>query len=261
MSASESPAPKPASDSIQLFSSRPTEYAHFRPTYPEALFTWLASQCAATDTALDLAAGSGQASIPLTRHFHRVLACDASAEQLKAGGAWSDVQRFVADAEHLPLRSGQLDLLVVAQALHWFATPAFFAQAQRTLKPNGLFCAWCYSLLKVSTAVDAVIHRLYHETLAGYWPAGRGSVDAGYSDIQPPFPRNESPPFALEAYWDLSELMGYLRTWSAVKQWEQRHGRDPVALIEPQLSTAWGPADQQRLIRWPLHFLTGFPNR
>jgi hypothetical protein len=55
--------------------------------------------------------------------------------------------------------------------------------------------------------------------------------------------------------------MGYLRTWSAVKQWEQRHGRDPVALIEPQLSTAWGPADQQRLIRWPLHFLTGFPNR
>lgn len=261
MSASESPAPKPASDSIQLFSSRSTDYARFRPTYPEALFNWLASQCATTDTALDLAAGNGQASIPLTRHFHRVLACDASAEQLAAGDTWLNVQRFVADAEHLPLRSGQLDLLVVAQAMHWFATPTFFNQARRALKPNGLFCAWCYSLLEISAAVDAIIHRLYYETLAGYWPAGRSSVDAGYRDIQPPFPRIEPPPFALEAHWDLRELMGYLRTWSAVKQLHQRHGRDPVTSIEPQLTSAWGQAGQRRLIRWPLHFLTGFPNR
>jgi len=171
------------------------------------------------------------------------------------------VQRFVADAEHLPLRSGQLDLLVVAQALHWFATPAFFNQARRALKPNGLFCAWCYSLLEISAAVDAIIHRLYYETLAGCWPAGRSSVDAGYRDIQPPFPRIEPPPFALEAHWDLRELMGYLRTWSAVKQWQQRHGRDPITSIEPQLTSAWGQAGQRRLIRWPLHFLTGFPNR
>ncbi|MCW8158836.1 class I SAM-dependent methyltransferase [Stutzerimonas stutzeri] len=261
MSASEVPTSRSASESVQLFSSRSTDYARFRPTYPDALFTWLASQCAATDTVLDLAAGNGQASAPLTKHFHRVLACDASAEQLKAGDDWSDVQRFVADAHYLPLRGGQLDLLVVAQALHWFATPAFFTQARLALKPNGLFCAWCYSLLEVSAEVNAVIHRLYRETLAGYWPAGRSSVDAGYSDIQPPFPLIESPPFALEAHWSLAELIGYLRTWSAVKQWQQQHGRDPVALIEPQLSSAWGPADQRRLIRWPLHLLTGFPNR
>lgn len=261
MSASEAPTAKPASDSIQLFSSRSTDYARFRPTYPEALFSWLANQCATTDTALDLAAGNGQASSPLTRYFRHVLACDASAEQLSAGGDWPEVQRFVADAEHLPLRRGQLDLLVVAQALHWFATPPFFSQVQLALKPSGLFCAWCYSLPEVSAEVDALIRTLYSETLAGYWPAGRASVDAGYSDIQVPFTCIDTPAFALEAYWNLSELIGYLGTWSAVKQWQRRQGRDPIAMIESQLSSAWGSAEQRRLIRWPLHFLTGFPNR
>lgn len=261
MSASESRTPAPGSDSVQLFSSRSDDYARYRPTYPDALFAWLADQCESTDTALDLAAGNGQASFPLRRHFRRVLACDASAQQLEAGGNWPKVQCFVAEAERLPLRSGQLDLLVVAQALHWFSTPDFFAEARLALKPHGLFCAWCYSLLEVSTDVDAIIQQLYTDTLGGYWPAGRSSVDAGYRDICPPFARIDTPAFALEAHWSLTELLGYLRTWSAVKKWQQRHHRDPAAMLEPQLLSAWGPAERRRLVRWPLHFLTGFPNR
>lgn len=261
MPVSESRSTGSASESVQLFSSRSDDYARFRPTYPEALFSWLASQCAATDTALDLAAGNGQASFPLTRYFRRVLACDASAEQLNAADDWPDVQRVVADAQHLPVQRGRLDLLVVAQALHWFATPQFFAQARLALKPQGLFCAWCYSLLEITPAVDALIQTLHSETLAGYWPVGRASVDAGYRDVEAPFTRIECPMFFLEAHWDLSQLVGYLRTWSAVKQWQKRHGHDPVALIEAALSAAWGPADQRRHVRWPLHLLTGFPNR
>ncbi|MCQ4296678.1 class I SAM-dependent methyltransferase [Pseudomonas stutzeri] len=261
MPASESRSPGAASESVQLFSSRSTDYARFRPTYPEALFSWLASQCAETEIAMDVAAGNGQASFPLTRHFHQVLACDASAEQLNAADDWPDVQRVVADAHQLPVQNGQLDLLVVAQALHWFATPAFFAQARLALKPHGLFCAWCYSLLEVAPPVDALIQNLHSEILAGYWPAGRTSVDAGYQDIRPPFARIACPAFSLAAHWDLAELIGYLRTWSAVKQWQKQHRRDPVAMIEPQLSSAWGPPDQRRRVRWPLHFMTGFPNR
>lgn len=250
-----------AGDSVQLFSSRSDDYARYRPTYPEALFAWLANQCEATDNALDLAAGNGQASLPLRSHFRQVLACDASVEQLAAGNGWADVQRFVAQAERLPLRSGQLDLLVVAQALHWFATPAFFDQVRQALKPGGLFCAWCYSLLEVSPTLDPLIRRLYGTTLDGYWPAGRASVDAGYSDIPLPFARIDTPGFAIEAHWNLAELLGYLRTWSAVKQWQRQHGRDPIALLEPELATAWGPPQQRRPIRWPLHLLAGFPNR
>lgn len=66
------------------------------------------------------------------------------------------------------------------------------------------------------------------------------SVDAGYSDIPLPFARIDTPGFAIEAHWNLAELLGYLRTWSAVKQWQRQHGRDPIALLEPELATAWG---------------------
>ncbi len=261
MSASEPRAPRPASDSVQLFSAHSDDYARFRPTYPEPLFAWLAHQCTSTDLALDLAAGNGQASLPLTRHFRQVLACDASPQQLSAERCWPGVQRFVAEAEQLPLKPAQLDLLVVAQALHWFATPEFFAQARLALKPDGLFCAWCYSLLQITPALDDIIQQLYATTLAGYWPDGRASVDAGYRDIQLPFAGIETPAFALEAQWDLHQLTGYLRTWSAVKKWQRVNGEDPVTRLEPQLAAAWGQPDRQRRIRWPLHFLTGYPNR
>jgi len=261
MPATETRASRLASDSVQLFSARSDDYARFRPTYPEPLFDWLASQCEATDLALDLAAGNGQASLPLTRHFRQVLACDASPQQLSAERCWPGVQRFAADAERLPLQPAQLDLLVIAQALHWFATPAFFQQARLALKPGGLLCAWCYSLLQVSPALDVVIQHLYSDILGGYWPDGRASVDAGYRDIQAPFPRIETPAFAIEAQWNLGQLTGYLRTWSAVKKWQQVHGQDPLARLAPQLSAAWGPPERLRRISWPLHLLTGYPNR
>jgi hypothetical protein len=56
------PAPQAARDSVELFSARASGYAQFRPHYPASLFAWLAGQCRQTDTALDIAAGNGQAA-------------------------------------------------------------------------------------------------------------------------------------------------------------------------------------------------------
>jgi len=204
-------------DSVRLFSIRPDDYAQFRPTYPDSLFDWLAQQCEHTRCALDVAAGSGQATLALLPHFEMVCACDASLDQLNGLADWSGAWRFAAQGERLPLRDGVIDLLVVAQALHWFATPAFFSEAKRVLAADGLFCAWCYSLLRIEPTLDAVIDCLYGETLKGYWPPGRASVDAGYRDVQAPFATIDSPDFAIEVHWTLPQLLGYLRTWSAVK--------------------------------------------
>lgn len=247
------------SDSVPLFSTRSDAYAEFRPSYPADLFSWLASQCRQRTRALDIAAGSGQASLPLLEHFTEVLACDASEAQLRASMDWQAVRRFVARADRLPLGDGQLDLIVVAQALHWFATPAFFDEARRVLKPDGLFCAWCYSLLSIDPDLDALIRQLHGETLRGHWPEGRASVDAGYSDIALPFDAIAAPAFAIETSWTLPQLLGYLRTWSAVKHWQQRHGEDPVSLLEAELATCWGDAQRARAVRWPLHLLAGRP--
>jgi len=244
----------------QLYGARADAYASFRPQYPDALFDWLASHSPARHCALDIACGNGQASRPLRRHFAQVLACDASIEQLRAAADLRGIRLFAATAEAQPLPGASLDLIVVAQALHWFATPAFFAEVARLLKPGGLFCAWCYSLMQIDSALDALIDDFYGGTLNGYWPPGRASVDAGYQDIQPPFPRLAVPELAIEAHWHFDHLLGYLRTWSAVQRWERQHGCDPVAELTPALRHAWGDVNQPRVVRWPLHFLAGIPN-
>ena len=240
-----------------LFGAGAEAYATYRPHYPDSLFDWLAQHSPQRLRALDIACGNGQASRPLRRHFSQVLACDTSIEQLGAGGDWHNIQRFAADASALPLTSASLDLIVVAQALHWFATPAFFAEVRRLLRPDGLFCAWCYGLTRIDSRLDRLIEELYGNTLAGYWLDGRASVEAGYRDIQLPLPRLEVPDQALEAVWSFDQLTGYLRTWSAVQRWQRQHGRDPVAELTPALRQAWGDSKKPRQIRWPLHFLAG----
>ncbi|WP_043309080.1 class I SAM-dependent methyltransferase [Pseudomonas sp. ML96] len=249
------------SEIARLFGNRAGAYASFRPQYPSALFDWLASNCTSHERALDIACGNGQASRPLLGHFRHVLACDGSPEQLQAAPDLQGVDCFAADASAQPLADASLDLIVVAQALHWFATPDFFAEARRLLRPDGLLCAWCYSLLRIDDALDAVLDDFYWNTLNGYWPAGRTSVDAGYSDIQPPFARIQVPAFAIELEWDLQQLVGYLSTWSAVQKLEQASGRDPLQDLLPRLLKAWGDGQQKRFVRWPLHFLAGFPAR
>jgi SAM-dependent methyltransferase len=243
----------------QLFGARADAYASFRPRYPNELFAWLAANSPNTDSALDVACGSGQASQPLLAHFQQVLACDASVEQLSASRELAGVQRFAADAKQLPLANQSLDLIIVAQALHWFASADFFAEVQRLLRPGGLFCAWCYGLMRIDDAVDSVINRFYWQTLGGYWPSGRASIDAGYSDIHLPFAAIPVPAFAMQAQWSFEHLLGYLRTWSASQLWERKNGHDPVTDLAPVLQQAWGDIKQPRFIHWPLHFVAGSP--
>lgn len=247
------------SEITRLFGNRASAYASFRPQYPQDLFTWLATHSPGRQRALDIACGSGQASRPLLEHFQQVLACDGSPEQLLAASDLQGIDCFAADAEAQPLASASLDLIVVAQALHWFATPAFFAETARLLKPGGLFCAWCYSLLQIDSTLDALLGDFYWHTLGGHWPQGRASVDAGYRDIQAPFARIGVPDFAIGLEWDLAQLLGYLGTWSAVQKLQQASGRDPLLDLLPKLEKAWGAPQRRRFVRWPLHFLAGRP--
>lgn len=245
-------------DITKLFGEWASTYANFRPDYPAQLFDWLVANSAGQQRALDIGCGSGQASQALAARFDQVLACDSSHEQLAQAHHLNNLQLFVANASQLPLTSGSLDLIIVAQALHWFAGPEFFAEVRRTLRPGGLFCAWCYGLMHISPALDELVSELHGDLLKGYWPAGRVSVDAGYRDIPTDFPQIQVPAFAIELHWDFKHLLGYLRTWSAVQRWEREHGKDPLVIFLPRLTTAWGDTKQQRFVRWPLHFVAGY---
>ena len=64
------------------FSRQATDYAKFRPQYPRALFEFVAANSPNNEVALDCATGNGQAAVALAEFFQKVIALDASGEQI-----------------------------------------------------------------------------------------------------------------------------------------------------------------------------------
>ena len=238
------------------FSGHASAYAQFRPRYPDALFEYLASLAPARERAWDCATGNGQAAVSLARHFTEVIATDASAQQIEAAQPHERVIYRCASAEHSELDDESVDLVTVAQALHWFDVPAFFAEATRVLKPSGIIALWSYNLLSVSPEIDALVNGYYHETLRSFWPAERSLVEAGYSALDLPFEEIEAPRFAMEAEWTVEQLIGYLRTWSATQKFIAASGIDPVVSLADKLRMVWGE-EAGRLVQWPLSVRIG----
>jgi SAM-dependent methyltransferase len=240
------------------FSRQAAAYAAYRPDYPDALFAYVAGLAPRHELAWDCATGSGQAALGLAPYFTRVLATDASAAQIAHALPHPRVEYLVAPAEASRLPAGTVDLITVAQALHWFDVDAFYAEARRVLAPGGVLAVWTYgNCVLDDPAVERVVHRYSHETVGPYWPAERRLVDDGYRTIPFPFREVAPPPFVLERVWTLAELTGYLRSWSATARYAAAHGRDPVTEIEPELGAAWGDPDTRRLVRWPLTVRAG----
>ena len=234
------------------FSSRSKGYASFRPRYPTALYEWLAGQCRARGTAWDCATGSGQAAIGLSPFFQRVIATDASRAQIDNATPAPNVEYRVAAAEESGLADRSVDLVTVAQSLHWVDRDRFFAEAARVAKPGSPLAVWMYNLMEVAPAIDRVIRRLYSEVLSGFWPSDRALVDDDYRSIGFPFPEVAAPRFEMTAEWPLDHLLGYLRTWSGVIRYVSARGEDPVHAVEPELTKAWGDRGESRVVRWPL---------
>ncbi|MBT9532294.1 MAG: SAM-dependent methyltransferase, partial [Pseudomonas sp.] len=63
---------------VDHFQGVTQHYLNHRPSYPAALFDWLAQRCSQHELAWDCGTGNGQAAVSLAQHFQRVLATDAS---------------------------------------------------------------------------------------------------------------------------------------------------------------------------------------
>lgn len=233
-------------------------YAGFRPTYPAPLFAWLAQIVAAHELAWDCAAGSGQASRDLAAYFTRVVATDASRAQIEAAGPHPGIEFRVAAAEASGLPDASVDLITVAQALHWFDLDHFYAEASRVLKPGGVLAVWTYGVLALEgKEIDTCVQTFYHETVGPYWPPERRHVESGYRTLPFPFAEMSSPGFNMETLWTLPELLGYFRSWSASGRYIAEQGIDPVDALAELLVPLWGPSDRSRRVSWPLSLRVG----
>jgi SAM-dependent methyltransferase len=232
------------------FGAAARAYAAYRPHYPPALFEWLGSLTAGRERAWDCGTGNGQAALALARRFAEVVATDPSLDQLVNATSHPSVSYIAMTAEQAALRTGSADLVTVAQALHWFDRPRFFAEVDRVLRPGGTLAVWSYGLLTVDPLVDEQVRHLHTDLLGPYWPSERSFVDSGYAGIALPYPELPRPDIAMEAVWSLAEFGGYLSSWSAVGRYRTRTGADPLPAFLRDLANAWGPAP--RRIRWPL---------
>ncbi len=239
------------------FSAQATDYARYRPDYPAGLFVWLAGLAPARDAAWDCGTGSGQAAVALAAHFARVVATDPSRSQLEHAEPRPNIDYRCASAEVSLLDTASIDLVTVAQAIHWFDLEKFYAEVKRVLKPGGVIAAWTYTLLDVEAGIDELLQDFYRNVVGPYWPPERKMVDDRYRSLPFPFDPIAAPAFDIRTVWTRDDLLGYLGTWSATRACMKATGADPLVEFARRLAPLWPDPAQQKTLRWPLHLRVG----
>lgn len=239
------------------FSLQAGDYARYRPRYPRELFTYLGSIAPGRRLAWDCGTGNGQAALELVQDFKRVIATDASPEQLSHAVPHERIEYRLEAAENVNLSPGSVDLVTVAVAVHWFDLDRFYPAVKRVLAPQGVLAVWTYHLPLIEPSIDEVVERYYRVVLADYWPARIQYLEDRYRSLPFPFDELTSPDFEMQAGWDLIHLGGFLSSWSATQRYQAERGRHPLDLVWPELKQAWGAPDEQRRVRWPLYLRIG----
>ncbi len=242
----------------ELFSTVARAYAAFRPGYPPELFAWLARNSPSREAVWDCGCGSGQASVPLAGHFAVVHATDVAPEQIAAAKPHPRVRYSVTAAERSGLPEQSVDLVTVAQALHWFDVTAFFAEARRVARPGALLAVWNYPRPQfVDAELDRRFFAFYSQVVGPYWPPERRHIEDGYKTLPFPLEEIETPEFGFELHWNLEQIAGYASSWSATARYRQALGTDPVPLLRESLEAAWPAGATGVPLRMPLKLRVG----
>ncbi|CAE5991068.1 unnamed protein product [Arabidopsis arenosa] len=257
----------------KLFIKQAEQYAAARPNYPTKLFDFIASKTPCHDLAWDVGAGSGQASRSLAGIYKNVIATDTSSKQLEFAAKLPNVRYELTPAtmsSSLVAPESSVDLVTVAQALHWFELTTFYSNVKHVLKkPNGVIAAWCYTNPEVNAAVDKIFRRFYDEKLGPYWDKARRLVEDGYRGIEFPFEKvdddddsteSQSLPvrFVTEREMVFEEYTTYLRSTSAYQTAKEKGLELLTAEMEAEFADSWKEdGEEKKVVRFPIHLLIG----
>ena len=221
------------------FSIQSDDYLKFRPTYPSAFFEYLNSIIPTKQNAWDCGTGNGQVARELSKTFEMVYATDISASQISQAPKKSNIKYSIQPAEKTNFNNEYFDLIVVAQAVHWFDFYKFYKEVRRTGKVHAKICILGYGLIEISPHIDNIIATFYTRTIGAYWDKERTYIDKHYKTIPFPFNEIQTPTFENKHQWSLEHFMGYLNTWSAVKHFIKQHNYNPVEALQIQLKPYW----------------------
>jgi ubiquinone/menaquinone biosynthesis C-methylase UbiE len=244
---------------VDHFSAASALYARARPTYPDELFAFLASQAPGREAAWDCATGNGQAALGLARHFARVEATDASAQQVAHARPAPNVRYSVQPGEATSFADASFDAVCVAEALHWLEVDRFYAEARRVLRDRGVVAIVGYSRQSIGAAFDADFHRVVIAPVKPHWPKQIGHLWSRYRDLAFPFEPIPAPAFEIRMRWTLPQLMDYVGTWSGTRRLMAIDGGF-LERARAELAPSWG-GEAVREVVFPLTVSCGRSTR
>ncbi|CAL1546808.1 unnamed protein product [Lymnaea stagnalis] len=246
-------------------------YAKFRPSYTDDIFKrfidFYQEEHCDFQLAVDVGCGSGQSTLPLAKHFKQVIGVDVSEQQL--ANAPRDVQNItfhISPAEELSfIRSSSVDLVTIAQALHWLDLKKFYAEVDRILKPGGSLIAYGYGICSLKPEeAEHIFSHIYHEVLPSFWAEGRKMVEEKYASIDLPYPgwiRDDSLNIVKKC--SVSDFIGYMGSWSAINNYNKTNSGDILDQVQHKLNSccAMTNSDTPITVTWPVFMLMGHKPR
>lgn len=131
------------SDSVERFSNRVANYVKYRPNYPGEVVGYLAESCGLTPELVvaDVGCGTGISSKIFLENGNRVFGVDPNEAMRSAAVEYlREFENFVpvdGTSTATTLDEGSVDLVVAAQAFHWFDPEPTRIEFERILKPGG----------------------------------------------------------------------------------------------------------------------------
>jgi len=214
-------------------------YADHRPGYPPDAVRWLVG--ASPGRVLELGAGTGKITGALSTLGHDVLATDTSAQMLhQLQRHVPGIRTVVSRAERIPLSTSSVDVVVAAQAFHWFDRQAALPEIARVLRPGGV-------LSLVWNAADLTVpwvRKVF--TLIGYLNEGVGDDPVEGSEL---FATSEAKVFRHWQQFHRPSLIGFVASQSRVATLAPAH-RDKVLADVGALYDGYGRGPDGMLVPW-----------
>lgn len=133
-------------DNTKRFSNRVADYAKYRPGYPAELYEFLIEQLQLSPKSkiAEVGCGTGKFAQPLVERGIHFTGVEPNREMRAASveilGKYPNFHPVDGIAEETTLAAASMDLIAVAQAIHWFDVQKTRYEFARILKPGGSIC-------------------------------------------------------------------------------------------------------------------------
>ena len=180
-------------DPKEKFTGRVTDYALYRPHYPDAILEPLRADCGLNPQSVvaDIASGTGLLAQVFLRNGNSDIGIEPNAEMRRAGEEylrdWRNFHSVDGSAEATTLSDGSVDFIAVGQAFHWINPQPARIEFARILRPLG----WVVLVWNRRISSGDSFNTSYHELISRHCGgeqavAGRRTSDQQIRDFFAP---------------------------------------------------------------------------